>query len=541
MFQLLIVDDEKSVVDGLADTFDWEKLGITVVSKAYSASEALDVLRTSQVDIMISDIRMPGMNGLEMISRVREGNKRLKIILLSGYSDFEYAQQAIRMQVDCYLLKPVKDKELTEQVKLLVDKLNEEWEQVISQQRTLYTVKENLPVLKENLLQDLIKGRKILAADYEEKRKMMSLPFHWSDRTVLLLIRMESLFLKTDQDSFSLYQYAVMNIVHEVIGERFDLWHCKDEHDYLVVMAAPSAHAGGEDYPKQLKLLEELATKAQECVKTYLKGTISIYISSWNTLAHTSQQYEGALAVMRRIAYGATEMFIAEADERLAEEAHHSITSLYSPPLLSNYLEAGRWEEATEKLQVVFAELRDNWQHSREHIMEVFFHIYGAFSRLAHKNGRSFSDWIDKQFDLVFEGTPYRSVDTMEEWTFVVLQTIKDDTTKDTRDDRKSVVAKVQSYVVEHLSVDVSTQAIAAHVFLHPVYLAKIYRLETGESIGDYIFRIRMEKAVELLSATEDKVYEIAAKLGYNNVAYFIKVFKEHYGITPQDYRDRTN
>jgi len=100
------------------------------------------------------------------------------------------------------------------------------------------------------------------------------------------------------------------------------------------------------------------------------------------------------------------------------------------------------------------------------------------------------------------------------------------------------VVQRVRQFIDERLASDVSLQAIADHVFLHPVYLSKVYKLETGESISDYLFRIRMDRAAYLLKNTHHKIYEITSMLGYQNVPYFIKVFKRHFGKTPQEFRD---
>lgn len=104
---------------------------------------------------------------------------------------------------------------------------------------------------------------------------------------------------------------------------------------------------------------------------------------------------------------------------------------------------------------------------------------------------------------------------------------------------RISVVIKVNEFIESRLSEDVSLQAIADHIYLNPGYLSKVYKLETGENISEYLYRLRMNKAADLLRNTRLKIFEISEKIGYQNTPYFIKVFKSHYGNTPQDFRNR--
>jgi two-component system response regulator YesN len=101
------------------------------------------------------------------------------------------------------------------------------------------------------------------------------------------------------------------------------------------------------------------------------------------------------------------------------------------------------------------------------------------------------------------------------------------------------MIKRVQELVTGNLGEDTSVKSIADKVFLHPVYLTKLYKNETGESLGDYIMRMRMERAVEMLKSSHKKIYEITTELGYQNPQYFSKIFKKHYGMTPQEYREK--
>jgi two-component system response regulator YesN len=142
-------------------------------------------------------------------------------------------------------------------------------------------------------------------------------------------------------------------------------------------------------------------------------------------------------------------------------------------------------------------------------------------------------------YDKLTEGLPFKSLQLLENWTFAVLKLLEAETEGESRDARAHLVRQVQQFIEQHLATDVSLQAIAEHVYLHPVYISKIYKLETGTNLSDYVYQLRMDKAARLLLDSQEKIYEIAAQLGYQRAHSFIHVFKKHTGFTPQEYRDR--
>jgi two-component system response regulator YesN len=173
MFQLVLVDDETSVVDSLAETIPWQDIGITHVHKAYSGFEALEILKTNSIDIMITDVRMPEMNGLVLLEHVQRNWKTIKCILLSGHADFDYAQQAIRHNVYEYLLKPVRNEELLFQVERIVELLQAENLENQAYERAVKTLQENLPKIRGDLLNDLLLGRRISEQKLKEKMDLL--------------------------------------------------------------------------------------------------------------------------------------------------------------------------------------------------------------------------------------------------------------------------------------------------------------------------------------------------------------------------------
>lgn len=545
MFQLLLVDDEASVVDSLADTLPWHEIGIGSVFKAYSGTEALEILKTNSIDIMMTDIRMPGMNGLELLALVRRSWKKIKCILLSGHAEFAYAQQAIAHDTYEYLLKPISDEEVLLKVGSAVEALQKERDENQSYQRVVKTLEENLPKLRGELLNELLQGMNYSPARLAEKMDMLKMNIAREEPFALLLVRMEGELLELDLYSLSLMEYAVSNMAEEIFEDGFRLWSCKDVHGYLVFVVTVSeekkeetetAQAGRfmEDAANRLQLM---ASQLQLSVNHYLKGTVSVLISKWGTFPHDVKKlYEDSLLSLRRRIGSQSGLLIYVADE-MEQMPVHGLQRLYEPPLLVHLLESGHWEQTEEKLVAIWEELNRKWADSHEHLVEVFFSIYASFSSYAHKNGRELVDMIGPVLSDVSGLTACRSSAALRQWIFQSFQLLQQCMENETRNDRENAVRKIQQFVQKHLVEDVSLQAIADHMYMHPVHVSRIYKLETGENLSDYVLRLKMELAASMLANPALKNYEIALKLGYQNPNYFIKVFKKYYSLTPQEFR----
>ncbi|MDQ0871846.1 two-component system response regulator YesN [Paenibacillus sp. V4I3] len=536
MIQLLIVDDEAHVVDRLQSTIDWASIGIEQVFKAYSGKEALELLEQMSIDIVITDIQMPGISGLQLIAEINRRWAKTKCILLSGYSDFNYAKEAILQGSEDYLLKPVTEQALLATVSRVMEKLQKEWETVISTQRLTYTFKENLPLLRGNLLNDLLQGHKISEHSLREKMHILELPDYHEHACVLMMVRLESDFLEYDTGHLSLMEYAISNMADELFAEKFDSWHTKDAHDYLVfVMKHKQETPDKEDSA----WLERTASVLQSAVKNYLKGKISILLSSWGEFpSEMNALYNSSLSAFRKRIGSEHELFMRLGDESVQTELS-ALQKLYEPPTLNHLLEAARWEDTEEKLSQIFDEMEVRFSESQEHLLEVYFSIASAFAYIAHKNGRQLHQLIGGDYDRMMEGIPFRTVNQLREWSIRSLQRMKEDMDQERQDSRATLIKDIRSFIDQHLASDVSLQSIADHVYMHPVYISKIYKLETGENLSDYVNHARMDKAAYLLKNGQDKIYEIATQLGYQRPHSFNHAFKKHYGMTPQEYRDQ--
>ncbi|MFD0672590.1 response regulator [Cohnella sp. GCM10027633] len=543
MFRVMIVDDEYSVIEGLKYTIAWDKLDVDHVYTASSAYEALEQLNQHHVDIVITDIRMPGMSGLELIRRIRERWSGTRCIILSGHGEFDYAREAIRADTTDYLLKPIHEDELAETVRRAQAKLRAEWEQISEYNASVVALREHMPLLRHNLLGDLLQGRVPDREALQLKLGLLKLPFAQGDSIALLLVRLEDEFYSNGARSPHLLEYAVCNITEEIFGKRFDTWHHSDTHSYLVFVLRLREQEQGSDAAEparpeedKLRLVERLAAQVQTSVFTYLKGTISIMVSDWGAFPGDIRGlYETAMTSFRNRIGSSSGLFFSMGDDDRKAVKTMALDELYRLPTLLNLLDTGKWDEAVHKVDVIYQDLLGRFPTSREHLMEAYYSIASSFLHFAHKNGQQVSE---SMMDGVMPGNDkFRSASLLKEWAISVLGRLRASADDYTTDSRKELLAKVQSYIVDHLKEDVSLQSIADYVHFHPVYLSKIFKQETGENLRDYIHQIRMQKAVYLLKHSDLKIYEVAEQVGLDH-AYFNKVFKKQFERTPQEYRE---
>jgi two-component system response regulator YesN len=533
MYQLLIVDDQPDLVEDLATMLPWDSIGIGAVFQAGSGAEALGIMKETPIDIVISDIRMPGISGLDLIETIRAQWSHVRCILLSGYNDFEYAQRALKSQASDYLLKPVEDEELLNAVQAAIASLQTRWMEVSSHQSAVATLKDNLPIVRSHLLGALLKGQRHAEAEWKKKLAMLELGLAPESSMCMMLLRMEDYFVGQKESDGSLFQYAIANMAEEIFADGFKLWHMKDDYGYCVFLILPKVEGEGLDLPA----IEQKMTHLQHCVKLYLKGTVSLAASRETRFPRDiAGTYESLLSSFRQRIGGERDFFYTLGEDQESSEAS-SLSQLYQPPLLHHLLEAGQWNAAEEKLGAIFAELAQKWGESHEHILETYYSIVSSLSYSIHKNKLWMADIMGPDFNQLLSGPHFHTIHQLEAWTTEVVGAYRLNVSGRAQDSRSGVIQKVQEYASSHLD-SASLSTIAEHVYLNPSYLSKVYKLETGEGISDYLSRLKMEKAAHMLRTSQEKIYEIAAMVGYQKTSYFIKVFKENYGVTPQEFRD---
>ncbi|MCP3793356.1 response regulator [Paenibacillus sp. CH40] len=541
MVQILLVDDESYVTESLAATIPWETLGIERIHQAASALAAVDVLEAYDIDILVTDIRMPGMTGLELIVEVNERWPHIRSLLLTGYADFEYAKKALQLKAFDYILKPVDDEEFIKCVSAAMDSLKEEWEAFDKVHQLQYSRRNDFGVLRTHLMHDLLLGRDLPVPKIESKMSEYEIKLRTGHPASMLLIQLGKHFSDMDYHSVSLIEYAIGNIAEEVFAPDFHVWHCKAPHDCLIVLIEGNWNSFPErSADEQNRFLSAAIETFRKNVSNYLKGEIYVALTGWFKFPEELPKlYQTAIRSLYWNHQEETDtlLFI----EEQTEQPHSSVKSLeglYMHPTLTHLLESRQWDEAEAKVSRVFGKMEEVG-YTREHLYELFISVTSAFMYTAHKQGRFITQMDQVGFDPLHAQKMVHSFPHLKEWIFSMMNKLKSEWSASEQSAKSYVVKQVQELISQDRGQELSVKTIADQVYLHPVYLSKIYKAETGEGLGDYIIRMRMERALYLLKYSNKKIYEITTELGYQNPQYFSKMFKKHYGMTPHEFRDQ--
>ncbi|MBD3920974.1 response regulator [Paenibacillus sp. PR3] len=534
MLEVLIVDDIPSQVDSIAATIPKDELGIGAIHKAYSGEEALQLYRDHNIHIVITDIRMPEMSGVELIREIREMGRKAKIIVISGYADFEYAQSVVPYNTSGYMMKPVNPDQLRVTLNQLSEEIASERKLQEQQQRDTYALRESLPALRNELLNRLLYDNGIPCAELERKLFLLNVPFPLHQKAGLFIVRLEGKLQQYERMDKGLIEYAVTNMAEELFREDFHLWFCRDHNEYLVFLVTPKDASGTRAQMLQ-HVMDVQAAALKKKAESLLSGTISIIVAqNWASFPEgVPQLYRSVIDGMRMIEEQRQSVFLRFAGKN-GQPRIGTLTSLYRPPLLMHLLDTGNWVQAEEKLTEVFAELR-SVNYPPEHANEAYFAIANAYQYMAHKKGKLLSEFGAPSFGLM-PAAP--SLGQLEKWAFMILRNLREQSA-DSSDRQKGLVDRVHAFIEKNINDNLSLQTIAAHIDLHPAYLSRAYRAETGNNLSDFILRYRMELASYLLRSSDKKIYEVAQTVGYQAVPHFIKLFKAFSNMTPQEFRDR--
>ncbi|GBF75367.1 DNA-binding response regulator [Paenibacillus sp. 598K] len=536
MLNLLLVDDEAYVIDDLEIAFPWDHYGIEQVYKAYSGPQAIKMLEAHRIDLVMTDIAMPVMTGLELIRQIRQTKPELACILLTGFAEFEYAKEAIEQGVVEYLIKPLDHKKLAACLEKTTGVLREQRQQADAYQQALSSFREHLPALQDKLLNELLDGRAYASESLQEKLEEYRLHIREGDTFSLLLVRLEERFNRYGEHSLTLFEYAVTNIASELFGDQFEVWHAKESQGYLVFVLQLSP--GQRDLSKA-ELTDELSRRSRQLhanVNEYLKGGISAVLTTPGQFRRDLvSMHDSAVAALRSQVGEGSGFFLSLAD--LPKKVRfQSLSALYEPPTFNQLLESGRWEEFDERLKRLATEYETLQGATVEHLDEIQSVLMAAFHYVAHTNRVLLTELVgeDLSHKMLF-----RSLTQLLQWASRIANTLRDKLETRSVSQQEALLHTIEAYIDEQLSA-ISLQAIADHVRLHPVYVSKLFKQLKGMSISDYILRVRMDQATYLLKHTSDKIYAIAEKVGYSNSQYFIKVFRDQFGKTPQEYRDQS-
>jgi two-component system response regulator YesN len=506
--KLLIVDDEPVICQGLRYTIPWDELGVSVVGEAYSGKQALVMARELDVDIIITDVSMPGMNGIELVQELKLNKIDIKVIIISGYEEFEYARQAVRLGVRDYLMKPVEVEVLEELVKSVVIELHQErerWKQGLIQaikgtydtesetSASSFTYRIITSQLEHDSTFDALfdeKQRKIIQSQWVQKMEQpflnraiicVSFFFHWN-------------LLVTCCFNADIEEISASNIT-DILTEASSKW---DGPSQLYMGISNTFHSLHEAHKICVETVSSLKNKVNyEVPFMFNEKTVDTSVSA---------------AVFPNILDFEQRLFLA-----LLEEQHDDIEHIIREMI-------GHFKEKHYMLETVL-----------NLYVDMRFLILKKFRESGFK-GIEHSKLLDVLKVDIYEMNTYFALEKIIRQDIYLLLSM----TRENNSHKKNwVIDKAKKYVIEHCRHDIKASQVASWLNITPSYFSFIFKQQIGKGFNEYLTELRIERAKKLLLETNDRVYEISDQVGYKKYKYFVLLFKMKTGLTPTEFRDK--
>jgi two-component system response regulator YesN len=517
--QAFFVEDRLS----LAKKFVIMSTGRATVSSFAVASDgemALPLLQTVQPDVLITDIKMPFMDGLELCKIVRERMPWVKIVILSGHDEFEYAQQAINLGVTEYLLKPVTVQSLHEVLQKLAAELEQERKEQENLKRLEGQIEENRATLRERLLLKLVVGA-VSATEAIGKGQLLGLDL--IARCYLVVILKIELSDRSDQFDYAEYQ-QVQHLIADLVENNPDIFLLKKDWEELVLVMK----GGTPEYLEEERdlLLGQIMQRVKETryqltigVGTPQKRLADIYQSFVEALVSIQHAADANKTSSRQVVDRAE---LLKVDKSAAE----------------NYLRSGSREGFDQFFDAYLQPLGETALKSYLIKNYIFVDVVLATAKLVNELGGDIDQVIPELNSIETILTNIKTIEQLREQARKILVSALAFRDSQTKNQYTWIIRKAKEYIDHHyMDPDLSLNEVAAQVNLSPSHFSTVFSQETFQTFKEYLTEIRIKEAKELLRMTTLRSAEISYRVGYSDPHYFSSAFRKNTGLTPTEFR----
>lgn len=525
MLKVVIADDEERICRLIEALADWQALSMEVVGTAHNGLEACEIVRTACPDILITDIRMPGCSGLELIERVKKSAAQLEIIIISGYAHFEYAQQAIKFGVGDYLLKPISRSELTATLEKLRERILQR--QASEQDRLELKRKAELDVrrLRDDLLEALFlqKNTELSARALQETYGMQVQPGCFQ----AFCLKLDCGRQAPGEGSASVLMGKAREVLERSLKEKCTAF-------LLSVWGFWCLGILNYEKPRQeavRRMLKDCLGQIEMQKNLFSSVTFSMSLGSVVTQPEqlAASMKEASMLMQERIVKGTGRVL-----EHMGESS-----SLKNSNVMERYLrEITQAVEllSLEKADAAAAVLEEEVRRTKDvrgcEIIELILSASDIFS--AHVQMQERSRKMEKFRQCCGQCRNMEELfsclkDFQREQIGAMLQKRENDNVRPIRN--------AKEYIQNHYSEPITLEEVSSAVGLSTAYFSTLFKKTEGDGFAKYLIQVRMEQAKSLLRETNMPVAEICRKVGYNDLKHFTHTFEKTVGLKPATYR----
>jgi two-component system, response regulator YesN len=535
MLKVLIADDEINICNLICYLLDWEGLNLTLSGVVYDGNEAYQKIIEDQPDILITDIRMPGMDGMELIEKAKLVNPNIKVIIISGYKQFDYAYKAVKYGVVDFILKPINKSELNETINKLIGQImnNDQQQQEIAQINILKSKLVNSQSRMRNLFIMNLARKSNPAEIYDIEHINREYDYKFQPGLFCIAV----LFLSSSKEPMenlneSIFTKISRHFPLEFKQKFFDMESSPNNNKLLMIFNFDKKFASSFKYD-----LAYFFTIALSLVSPYplMNATLGVG-GNFEKPEEIHLSYEQAeLAVKSRLALGCNRVIYAQDLNLEFESASLNISKEFQNRLALAI--------ETQQKSVFFEVSSQIWQTYQPIVQKHPYIIYELYDMVLTYSTDLFFQYFQVPQDAnnFKEGfsssiTKIDSLKALNDCFQEYINKLFDELEINKNINRK-VIQMAKQYVLEHYSDHIELETVASTVHLTPAYFGILFKKETGIPFSEYLIQFRIDKAKELLKNIDYNVNEIARMVGYKNAKYFSKVFKKAVGIKPTEFR----
>jgi len=532
LLKLLIVDDEYLVRNLLRHCVDWNELGYEVVGEASNAHEALELVDNLRPDVIFTDIYMPFMDGLEFGKIVFEKYPNMKIVVLTGHEEFEYAKKSVKIGIADFLLKPINDDEIRKTALNLKSKIEKERNQEEEYNKLKKQLEEALPCLKEQFLNQLLLGNTdtedaLAQAEYFS----INLGSGYHVVAVIEVSPANDESSSLSEEDRLLLNFKAHNLIVRYFRDDPGVYVFRDAFQNIVILNCEKSL----DFSDCLEALRSMIINTLKCNVSIGQGKVYPCSNKIN-----KSYKEGLYALKYKIIAGKNQ--VISYDEINFSGSNQLQLQYDNYDALAFYLKAGLYNKVEEFIDNAFHEYTSgealNIQTYRAIASHILSVVLNVIIEININISEVFSD-TGQPFERIFKA------DTLPEIRSYLVSIAKKTVAVIQNTQNKKVnqiIEQIKEYLEQNLSdPEITLSSTAKKFYMNMSYLSRIFKRETGYTFVEYLTKIRMERAVRLLQETDLRAYQIAEEVGIQNPHYFGICFKKWTGLSVNDFRKSLN
>lgn len=533
MFSIILVDDEQEIRESISELVNWEKTGFTFLGAAENGVDALQLIEKKVPDVLITDIKMPVMDGIELAKRVREEHPTVKVIFLSGYDEFEFAVSGIKLNIASYLLKPISRHELENTLQEIRLQLEEETREATDIQTIEKGYMENIEIMKISFLISLL-TENYTALSFEELTPFLShyqLDFLLKKKVMLNIHLNDSVFKdrKTSQQG-ELMRFSLSNMVRKAAAN-----HVQAE---VFLFASNVICLIGDEQEKIDESLDVLAKEIYESAKKLYHQRVTIGISEqYDRISETKNAFQSTIEAINYAGVYGKGHILSISDIDPPESQQFGLTEELESQLLLA-IKLGEKEELDRLVDKVLTATFASTARFQANIRLVLGEVFIICMRAMRESGVELEEKFVDQFAFSQDMMEYEHIDNMKKRLSSFCRKMMEKIQQHRAFQTTSLAEQGKKYVDQHYSdPELSMKKVSQKLLISPSYFSAVFKKEIGCSFTEKLTEIRMKKAKELVLSTDMKMFEIASQCGFTDQHYFSYSFKKYYDQSPSKMR----